>query len=97
MTETGITFLTELIRRQFVIIGKNAACVNDFYKFVNFTCEKAVDKLELELVAQNSNQQNETLDVDCQKCTSDLASVVIGTCGLFGGMGGIMPQCTETA
>ena len=78
LTETGLTFLNELVRRQFVLWEEETACRSDFYfepkpdnnsnlTFVNFTCQLP----------------------DCQiKCTSDKVSILIASCGLFGGMGG---------
>ena len=91
LSEIGIVFSPELLRRKLMLIGEQPACPDDFFETLathNVSCSASIEK-----VTTLKNLQNLTVresDFDCNSCTSEKVGTILGLIGFFGGLGGIM-------
>ena len=101
LTEIGVTFMPELLRRSFIVLNEQPACKDDLF-FVQYehamnnntkmTCQELQNDVRLQEMQETQNSENENfkMEIDCNSCAAEKISLIVGLIGFIGGIGGIV-------
>jgi len=90
LTEIGVTFMPELLRRSFIVLNDQPACKDDLF-FVQYEHSMNNDTKMTCTELQNDIRLQETqMDIDCNSCAAEKISLIVGLIGFIGGIGGIV-------